>query len=144
MQKLKKTFLLCYFLLMLIHSFGQADRRTYNVKYYGATGDGTTLDSKAINKAIETAAAAGGGDFIIPAGKYLCGSTRLKSNIHLVLQQGSVLIATGGDPEQNYDPAEPTINTTCQDYGHSHFHDGFIGGDSLHDISITGPGMIWV
>jgi polygalacturonase len=143
MQKLKNTFLLSYFLLMLIQSFGQSDPGTYNVKNYGATGDGITLDSKAINKTIETTAAAGGGEIIIPAGKYVCGYLHLKSNIHLVLQQGSVLIATDENPEENFDPAEPTINKTYQDYGHSHFHDGFIWGDSLHDISITGPGMIW-
>jgi polygalacturonase len=143
MQKIKNVVVLCFFLLMAIHSFAQSNSGTYNVKDNGAVGDGTTLDSKAINKTIETAASAGGGEIIFPAGKYLCGSIRLKSGIHLILQQGSMLIATGENPEQNYDQAEPAVNTTYQDYGHSHFHDGFIWGDSLHDISITGPGMIW-
>lgn len=124
-------------------SFSQTNSGTYNIKDFGAVGDGITLDSKAINKAIEEAAAKGGGDVLFPAGNYLSGAIHLKSNIHLILQQGCVLIATDENPEQNYDSAEQTINTTYQDYGHSHFHDGFIWGDSLHDISITGPGMIY-
>lgn len=143
MQKIKNPIVLCFCLLIAIKPFAQSKTGTYNVKDNGAVGDGTSIDSKAINKTIEIAANAGGGEIIFPAGKYLCGSIRLKNNIHLILQQGSVLIATDENPEQNYDQAEPTINTIYQDYGHSHFHDGFIWGDSLHDISITGPGMIW-
>jgi polygalacturonase len=142
MQILKNAVTLCCFLLTLIKPFAQSNSGVYNIKDYGAAGDGLALDSKAINKAIETAANAGGGEIIFAAGKYLCGSIRLKSNIHLILQQGAMLIATDENPEDNYDQAEPTINTVYQDYGHSHFHDGFIWGDSLHDISITGPGII--
>src|SRR5215472_9012375 len=140
---MKQTFLYAWFLLTTVLSFAQTNSGIYNVKDFGATGDGVTLDSKAINSAIETAAAKGGGDILFPAGKYLSGSIRLKNNIHLLLQQGSILIATEKDPEQNYDQAETTVNMIYQDYGHSHFHDGFIWGDSLHDVSITGFGMIW-
>ena len=48
---------------------------------YGAKGDGKTLDHTAINKAIETATMNGGGQVVVPAGTYLCGSIRLKSHI---------------------------------------------------------------
>jgi polygalacturonase len=140
---MKQFFFTACFLLATVLSIAQTNTSIYNVKDFGATGDGVSLDSKAINITIETAAAKGGGDVLFPAGKYLSGSIRLKNNIHLVLQQGSVLIATDKDPEQNYDQAEGTVNMTYQDYGHSHFHDGFIWGDSLHDVSITGFGMIW-
>jgi polygalacturonase len=57
------------------------------------TGDGTTLDSPAINKAIETPSAAGGGTVHFPAGNYLSYSIRLKSNISLYLDQGATIIA---------------------------------------------------
>lgn len=60
----------------------------YNVRDYGAKGDGVTLDSPSINEAIEAAAAAGGGEVYLPAGTYLSGSIRLKSNIHLNLSAG--------------------------------------------------------
>lgn len=143
MQKLKHSFLSGLLVLIITNSFTQTNSSAYNIKDFGAIGDGTTINSKAINTAIETAAGKGGGDIIFPAGKYVSDAIHLKSNIHLILQQGCVLIATDEDPEQNYDSAEQTINTIYQDYGHSHFHDAFIWGDSLHDISITGPGMIW-
>ncbi len=49
----------------------------FDVRHYGAKGDGTALDSKAINAAIGAAAAAGGGTVYFPAGGYLSGSIRL-------------------------------------------------------------------
>lgn len=52
----------------------------YDVKEFGATGNGTTLDTDAINKAIENAAKAGGGTVNFPAGTYLSYSIRLKSH----------------------------------------------------------------
>ena len=57
----------------------------FNIRNYGATGDGKTLDTPAINRAIEAAAAAGGGTVVFPAGIYLCFSIHLKSNVHLYL-----------------------------------------------------------
>lgn len=77
----------------------------YDVRTHGAKGDGRTLDSPAINRAIEAAAAAGGGTVYLPAGTYLCGSIRLKSNIHLFLEAGATIEATT-DPNA-YDQAEP-------------------------------------
>ncbi len=115
----------------------------YNIRTYGAVGDGRALDSGAINKAIEAAAQAGGGQVYLPAGDYLSGSIRLKSNISLYLEQGATIIATTDNPATAYDQAEPSANTTFQDSGHSHWHDGLIWGENLHDISILGPGKIW-
>jgi polygalacturonase len=114
----------------------------YNVKDYGAKGDGKTIDSPAINKAIEAASDSAGGMVFFPAGEYLSGSIRLKSNITLYLENGCTIIAVSGNPELNYDQAEKGINDIYQDYGHSHWHNGLIWGDSLHDISIIGPGEI--
>src|SRR4029453_16838181 len=53
----------------------------YDVKAFGAKGDGRTLDTPAINRAIATAAAKGGGTVRFPAGTYLSVSIHLKSNI---------------------------------------------------------------
>src|SRR5215831_16614161 len=61
----------------------------YNVKSYGATGDGKTLDTAAINKTIEMAAAAGGGTVYFPTGNYLSVSIHLRSNIALYLDHGA-------------------------------------------------------
>ena len=53
---------------------------TYNVRDYGAKGDGKCLDSKYINIAIARAEEQGGGIVILPAGTYLCGSIHLDNN----------------------------------------------------------------
>jgi hypothetical protein len=121
--------------------------QTYNVRAFGATGDGKTLDTDAINKAIEAAAAAGGGTVEIPAGNYLSFSIRMKSHVGLHLGQGSVIIAATEAPGFGaYDPAEPNEwgdKFQYQDFGHSHFHNSLIWGDGLEDVSITGPGLIY-
>ena len=65
----------------------------FDVKSFGATGDGKTLDTDAINKAIEAAAAAGGGTVEFPAGDYLSFSIHLKSHVALHLGTGATIIA---------------------------------------------------
>jgi len=88
-----------------------------NVRTFGAVGDGKTLDSPAINKAIETTAAAGGGTIVVPAGTYLCGSIHLKSNIHLIIDAGATIL--GAPQELNaYDETEPWSYNPYQDGGH--------------------------
>jgi polygalacturonase len=124
----------------------------FNVRKFGAAADGKTLDTKAINSAIEAAAGAGGGLVVFPAGTYLCFSIRLKSMVHLHLEQGSAIIAADSPlPGQEtgyhggvYDAAEPnTAWDAYQDYGHNHWHNSLIWGEDLNDVSITGPGLIW-
>ena len=72
---------------------GVAAAPVYNIRDYGAKGDGRTLDSPAINAAIDAAVRDGGGQVYVPAGTYLSGSIRLKSNIDLHLAAGSILLA---------------------------------------------------
>jgi hypothetical protein len=118
---------------------------TYDVTEHGAVGDGRTLDTAAINRTIELAAAAGGGTVYFPAGKYLSYSIRLKSNIALYLSQGAAIVAAEPTEEAGYDPAEPNPwgdKFRYQDFGHSHWHDSLIWGENLENISILGPGMI--
>src|ERR1700733_11341856 len=116
---------------------------SFNVRDYGATGDGVNLDSKAINKAIDAAANAGGGTVYLPAGNYLSGSIHLKSNISLFIDQGAVIIAAPVNAENGYDEEEPGPGNAYQDSGHSHWHNSLIWGENLHDISILGQGMIY-
>ena len=59
----------------------------FDVKDYGAVGDGATLDTAAVNSAIEDCNAAGGGTVLFPAGTYLSGSIHLKSNVTLYIDQ---------------------------------------------------------
>jgi polygalacturonase len=129
-------FILTGLLTALVHA------ETFDVKKYGAVGDGKTPDTAAINKAIEAAAAAGGGTVLFPAGTYLSYSIHLKSNITLYLDQGAALLAAEPDDKNGYDPAEPNPTDMYQDYGHSHWHDSLIWGEKLENISILGPGLI--
>jgi len=117
----------------------------YDVRTFGATGDGATLDTPAINRAIEAAAAAGGGTILLPAGAYLCFSIRLKSNVALYLDQGATIVAA--EPQQNgkaYDSPEPNPEAgEYEDFGHRHWHNALIWGVGLENVSILGPGLIW-
>jgi polygalacturonase len=143
---LKAKYIICVVIILWCLQLVQAQSNIagyYNVKQYGAVGDGKNLDSKAINKAIDAAAASGGGTVLIPAGNYLCGAIHLKSNISLYIDQGATIIAADVSAENGYDEEEPTVNTTYQDSGHSHFHNSLIWGENLHDISIVGNGTIW-
>jgi polygalacturonase len=114
----------------------------YNVRAFGAVGNGTSLDSPAINEAIGVAAAAGGGTVLVPTGTYLCGSIHLKSNIHLVIDAGATIL---GAPQKmnayDFTEAWPT-NNPYQDGGHCYFHNSLIWGENLTNVFITGNGLI--
>src|SRR3954447_11870077 len=94
----------------------------FDIRTYGALGDGKTVDSPAINKAIEAAAAAGGGTVFFPAGTWLSFSIRLKSHVSLYLSQAAIIEAaasplpgqTTGYNGGTYDAAEP--NTAWDAY----------------------------
>jgi polygalacturonase len=115
----------------------------YDVRSFGAKGDGKTVDSVAINAAVETAAAAGGGIVDVPAGRYLSFSIRLKSHVTLRFSPGAVLVA--GDPASGlgaYDLPEDNPNDRYQDFGHSHWRNSLISAIDVEDIAIVGPGLI--
>ena len=115
----------------------------YDVRTFGAKGDGNTVDTAAINKAIDAAAAAGGGTVYFPAGNYLSVSIHLRSNLSLYLDQGATIIAANTSNDVKYDPPEPNLWDKYQDFGHSHWHNSLIWGENLTNISILGPGTIW-
>jgi hypothetical protein len=119
----------------------------YNVRAYGAIGDGRAIDSPAINRAIDAAAAAGGGQVLLPPGNYLSYTIRLKSNIDLHLARGATLIAADQPAagQTGYDPHEPNrfSDLVYQDFGHGHWQNSLIWGENLDQISITGDGRIW-
>src|ERR1044071_3840951 len=119
------------------------DAPAYRVRAYGARGDGKTVDTPSVNRAIEAAAAMGGGTVHFPAGTYLCFSIRLKSNVTLHLEQGATILAA--DPEKDkgrYDEPEPNEWDMYQDFGHSHWQNSLIWGINVENVSITGPGLI--
>jgi polygalacturonase len=84
-------FLLSGFYVAL-NAQSKATNNVYNVRSYGAIGDGKKLDSPAINKAIDAAVKAGGGTVLVPAGTYLSGSIHLQSNINLHIDAGATIL----------------------------------------------------
>ncbi|MEH3158985.1 MAG: glycosyl hydrolase family 28-related protein [Sphingomonas taxi] len=113
---------------------------TIDVRDHGARGDGRAIDSPAFNAAI--AAAAGrphGGTVIVPAGRYLCYSIRLRSRVTLALAAGAVIEAAAGT---GYDWPEDNGDQLYQDFGHSHWRNSLIWGEDVEQVAILGPGLI--
>ena len=121
----------------------KANDGTYNVKDFGAKGDGKQIDSYAINQAIETAVAQGGGTIYFPPGNYLSYSIRLKSHIRLFLDAGAILTAAFPSAAEGYDEAEPNEHNRFQDFGHSHWKNSLLWAIGEDDISICGQGTIY-
>ncbi|WP_415910871.1 glycoside hydrolase family 28 protein [Oleiharenicola sp. Vm1] len=98
----------------------------FDVRQFGARGDGSATETAAFQAAIDAARRAGGGTVEIPDGTYLCGPLELASHLRLQLARGAVLRML---PLEKY-PG-----------GTSH-PDDLLGGANLHDIAITGAGTI--
>jgi polygalacturonase len=120
-----------------------------NVRDFGATGDGSTIDTSAIERAITAAFERGGGTVFFPAGVYACYTIHLKSMVTLYLDRGATILAASvplaGTSSGGYDLAEyqdPAI-VPFQDFGHNHWRNSLIHGEGLHDIAILGDGLIW-
>ena len=115
----------------------------YNVRSFGATGNGKTLDTDAVNKAIESASTNGGGTVYFPAGTYLSFSIRLKSNLTIYLDNGATILAA--DPtvhKGKYDLPEPNEFDMYQDFGHSHWQNSLMWGIGIENFAIIGQGKI--
>ncbi len=125
----------------ILNAAESSGQNYYNVRSYGAAGDGKKLDSPAIDQAINAAAEAGGGTVFVPAGTYLSGSIHLKSNIHLLIDAGATIL---GAPQSlhAYDETEPFPGIAYQDGGHCYFHNSLIWGENLTNVFITGHGTI--
>jgi len=110
----------------------------FNVRDYGAVGDGATLDSSAVNAAISAAGAVGGGTVTFPPGNYLCGSIHLTNNLTLYLSNNAVIWASA----LNIDTHESNTYSQYQDQGHSYFRNSLIYGINLTNLTFAGSGKI--
>lgn len=111
---------------------------SFNVRDFGALGDGKTPDTASINKAIERCNSQGGGNVVFPPGTYLSATIHLLSHVRLVIQSGAEIL---GAPS-GYDIAEPNPNSRYQDGGHSHFHNALFRGENIEGCAVTGGGEI--
>ena len=105
----------------------QFPKRRFNITAFGAVGNGTTLNTAAIQKAIHACALAGGGEVLIPKGKFLTGPITLASNMNLHLTAGAVLL----------------MSNTFSDYPiFHHRYQNCITAIGCDNIAITGHGTI--
>jgi hypothetical protein len=109
-----------------------------SVREFGAVGDGVTMDTQAIQKALDACHAAGGGRVTIEGGRYLSSTIQIKSGVELHLASDGVLVAsdrTADYPEIKSDiwnwQLAPRRNSRC-----------FIYAEGASRIAITGRGMI--
>lgn len=108
--------------------------RLYLITDYGAVNDGITLNTKAINGAIETCSQEGGGKVVIPEGVWITGPIRLQSNVNLHVEEGALVLFS-----ENFDDY-PFIYTYFE--GRRDFRAmPPLFGDTLENIAITGKGV---
>jgi polygalacturonase len=74
--------------------FAAAPPAAFNVRGFGAVGDGTNKDTVAFQKALDACAVAGGGEVIVPAGNYLIGSVQIGNRTILRLETNSVILGS--------------------------------------------------
>ena len=116
-----------------------AAQGAFNVVDFGAKGDGVAKDTAALQKAIDSAAEAGGGRIVVPAGKYLTGSIYLKDNVELHLEKGAVLF--GSPDKADYNAAEICPqNWTSKAESNSGAH--LVLAVERRNVAITGQGKI--
>lgn len=107
----------------------------FDVRTYGATGDGCTTDHAAFQRAIDHCAEGGGGMVVVPPGRYRCGSIQLRSNIRLHLEAGAEI--HGSENPDDYEIICPTSSGI-----HARSYMAMIHADEEDDISISGSGSI--
>jgi polygalacturonase len=100
--------------------------RTFNIKDYGAIGDGQTVNTQAIAKAIDACAAAGGGTVLMPAGLWLTGPIELKSNVNLHTEWGTLVMFS----------SDHSLFTMQGGRGKPQLY-----GEKLENVAVTGNGI---
>ena len=119
-------------------SSGSPGARIYDIRDFGAKGDGTTLDTAALQAAIDACHKDQGGTVLVPAGVFVIGTTELKSNLTLHIAAGGTLL--GSDHGKDYFPAE-----AIPLHGDSTLEDGNTGllfAVNAENITVEGPGTI--
>lgn len=107
---------------------------TYNVIAFGAVPDGVTMNTQAINKAIDSCSKSGGGKVIIPAGNFLTGSIILKSNVNLHLEAGANVLFS-----ENKNDYLPVVHTSFEGVELMNYSP-LIRAYKQKNIAVTGKG----
>ena len=115
----------------------QQTNRDFDVRTFGAAGDGKQLDTAALQRAVDACAAAGGGTVRFPAGSYLSGTLFLKSNVTLWLEAGAVLL--GSTDLKDYPARTPAFRSYTDV---NYVEHSLLYAEKVECVSIVGPGTI--
>ncbi len=107
----------------------------FDVRQWGAVGDGLTLDTHAIQRAIDVCGEEGGGTVLVPAGTYLTGALFLRSRVSLFLDAGATLL--GSPHPEDYPPIMSRWEGLDQET-----HAPLIGGSELEQVAVLGRGTV--
>ena len=113
--------------------------RDFNIVDYGAVGDGKTLNTAAIQKAVDECSSVGGGRVVIEGGTYSTGTIILKSGVELHIEANAVLL---GSPDWQDWKDQPDARHITQYYCSRHRSAALIFADEAKNIAITGRGTI--
>jgi polygalacturonase len=115
-----------------------AGARVYNIRAYGARGDGTSLDTRALQAAIDACHRDGGGTVLVPAGVFHIGTVELKSNVTLHIAAAGTLLGSADGRQYHAVDAIPL-------HGDSTLEDGnwaLLFAVNATNIVLEGPGLI--
>jgi len=112
--------------------------RIYNVRNHGAKGDGTTLDTAALQSAIDACTRDGGGTVLVPAGTFVIGTVELKSNVTLQLAASGKLLGSADGKQYHAVDAIPLHGDTTLVDGNW----ALLFAVNAKNIAIEGPGTI--
>ncbi len=124
-----------FILLLLASIISQGNNRIYNILDYGAIGDGQTMNTKAIQNAIDVSSKEGG-TVIFPAGEFLTGTLYLKSNVTLHLVENAIILGSTNINDYPHNTPEYKF------YGDSWVKQSLIYAEKQKNIAITGKGTI--
>ena len=122
------------------YSHSAPSQSMFDVMAFGATGDGETTDTQAIQKAIDTCAESGGGTVYFAPGTYISGSIHMKSDVTLHLDTGATIRASV--EESDFDPYETLDYKTDSDKETTYFHYSLIWGENISNVAIIGQGTV--
>ena len=123
--------------LTILSDLCSAADGVFNVRDYGAVGDGKNIDTAAINKAVKACGEAGGQVRFGP-GRYISGTVHLRDNVTLFFEAGATLIGTTELDDYQY--FTPPAGTPEARFGK--WHSALILGVGVKNVTIVGPGII--
>ena len=112
--------------------------RVYNIRSYGAKGDKTTVDTAAVQAAIDACARDGGGTVLVPAGTFMIGTVELKSNVTLHIAASGTLLGSADGKQYHAVDAIPLHGDTTLNDGNW----ALLFAVKARNVSIEGPGTI--